>query len=133
MPKSSICFKVPKKQGQKTLALANKLELVDKSLEIQRNEDNLCIPLVRQPQGSELATIRSLIHDIQLSTAVFHEKQLTAKTLIQVLANKLPPNLQATIPQALDVVGDIAITEIPTELKPYEKLVGEAILKRIAT
>ena len=35
----------------------------------------------------------------------------------------------ASLPQALDVIGDIAIIEIPPELKPYEKLIGEAILK----
>jgi tRNA (guanine37-N1)-methyltransferase len=129
MPKSSICIKVPKKQGQKTLTLTSKLELIDKSLEIQRNEDNLCIPLVRQPQESELATIRSLIPDLQLASAVFHEKQSPAKTLIQVLSNKLPQNSLARLPQALDVVGDIIIIEIPTDLKPYETLIGEAILK----
>ena len=129
MPKSSICIKVPKKQGQKTLTLTSKLELIDKSLEIQRNEDNLCIPLVRQPQESELATIRSLIPDLQLASAVFHEKQSPAKTLIQVLSDKLPPNALARLPQALDVVGDIIIIEIPTDLKPYETLIGEAILK----
>ena len=50
MSKSTICIKVPKKQGEKAIALANKLELIDKSLEIQRDEDDLCIPLVRQPE-----------------------------------------------------------------------------------
>ncbi len=129
MPKSSISVRVPKNQGQKTLALACKLQLIDKSLEIQRNGDTLCVPLVRQPQESELATIRNLIPDMQLATAVFPEKQLPAKTLIQVLANKLPPSLLASLPQALDVVGDIAIIEIPSELKAYENLIGEAILK----
>ncbi len=129
MPKSSICVKVPKNQGQKTLALANKLQLTDKLLEIQRNEDNLCIPLIRQPQENELVTIRNQIPEMQIATAVFLEKQLPSKTLTQVLSNELPPNLLATLPQALDVVGDIAIIEIPTDLKPYENLIGEAILK----
>ena len=31
MSKSTFCIKVPKKQGEKTIALANKLELIDKS------------------------------------------------------------------------------------------------------
>ncbi|HUK85898.1 MAG TPA: class I SAM-dependent methyltransferase family protein [Candidatus Acidoferrum sp.] len=129
MAKSSFFVKVPKKQGQKTLTLASKLELIDKSLEIQRNEDNLCIPLSRQPQNSELAIFRSLIPDIQISTSVFLEKQLPPKTLVQVLSNRLPTDLLTNLPQALDVIGDIAIIEIPSDLKPYENLIGEAILK----
>ena len=129
MSKSSICVKVPKKQGQKTLDLICKLELIDKSLEIQRNEDNLCIPLIRQPQESELATIRDLIPEVKIAAAAFTEKQLPAKTLNQVLANKLPPNLLANLPQALDVVGDIAVIEVPTELDEYKNLIGEAILQ----
>ena len=67
--------------------------------------------------------------ETQLSTGFFAEKQSTAKTLMQALENKLPPNLLASLPQALDVVGDIAIIEIPPELKSYENMIGEAILK----
>jgi tRNA (guanine37-N1)-methyltransferase len=129
MTQSSICIKVHKKDGQKTLAITCKLELIDKALEIQRNETSLCIPIVRQPKESELATIRSLIPDIQLSSAAFPEKPLPAKNFIQILENDVPPNLLTKLPQALDVVGDIAIIEIPTELTAYEKLIGEAILK----
>jgi tRNA (guanine37-N1)-methyltransferase len=126
---SSICVVVPKKQGQKALEFLSKLELIDKSLEIQRNENSLCVPLIREPQESEYVKIRNTIPEIQIAAAVFTEKQLPAKTLIQVLSNKFPSNLLASIPQALDVVGDIAIIEVPTELAGYENLIGEAILK----
>lgn len=34
----------------------------------------------------------------------------------------------ASLPRALDIVGDIAIIEIPAELKAHERLIGEAIL-----
>ncbi|MGD0644598.1 MAG: class I SAM-dependent methyltransferase family protein [Candidatus Bathyarchaeia archaeon] len=129
MPKSTISIKVPKNQGEKTIALANKLELVDKSLGIKQDEGKLCIPLVRQPQENELATLKSQISEMQLTTRIFIEKKPAAKTLLQVLQNKLPQNLLASLPQALDIIGDIAIIEVPPELKPYKNFVGEAILK----
>ena len=66
---------------------------------------------------------------MQLATAVFTEKQSPPETLMQTLENKLPPHLLASLPQAFDIIGDIAIVEIPPELKPYENLIGEAILK----
>jgi tRNA (guanine37-N1)-methyltransferase len=129
MPKTSICVKVPKKQGEEIIALAIKLGLFDKSLEIQRDEENLCIPLVRQPEKNDLATLKSQAPDYRVETKVFTQKQPPTLTLMQVLENKLPPHLLASLPQALDVVGDIAIVEIPPELKSYGKIIGEAILK----
>jgi len=98
-------------------------------LEIKRDEKNLCIPLVRQPEESELAALKGQAPDYQLETKVFTERRPPARTLMQVLEYKLPPHLLASLPQALDIVGDIAIVEMPPELKLYEKIVGEAILK----
>lgn len=129
MPKSTICLKVPKKQGEIAIALVNKLALIDKSLCIQRDESRLCIPIVRQLEENELETLKSHMPEIQLTTKVFIEKRPPAETLTQNLQDKLPPNLLASLPQALDVIGDIAILEIPQELKPHETLIGEAILK----
>ncbi len=122
-------MRVPKKQGEKAIALANKLELVDKSLEIQRETDYLCIPLVRPPDEDALATLKSQVPQTQFLKGIFTEKPRPAKTLLQALENKVPPQLLANLPQALDIIGDIVIMEIPPELKPYESVIGKAILE----
>jgi len=129
MPKSTISVKVPKKQGEKAIALANKLGLIDKSLEIQRDESSLCIPLLRQPDPNELATLRGEVPETELLSGVFAEKRPAAQSILQVLENDLPSYLLASLPQALDVIGDIAVIEIPPELKAHKNLIGEAILK----
>ena len=129
MPKSNICIKVPKKRGERAIALANKLGLIDKSLEIRRDEGNIFIPVIRQPDENELKTLNNEVHETQLSTSAFAEKRSTAQSLLQVLENSLPPNLLASLPQALDIIGNIVVIEIPPELKGSEKLIGEAILK----
>jgi tRNA (guanine37-N1)-methyltransferase len=69
------------------------------------------------------------VPDFQLTTNVFTEKKQQGKTLAEVLENRLPPHLLASLPRAVDVVGDIAIIEIPPELKAHERLIGDAILK----
>jgi tRNA (guanine37-N1)-methyltransferase len=129
MPKSTLCIKVSKDQGQKMLALTSKLCLFDKSLKIQRDEANLCIPLLRQPEKTELEILQREAPQMQLSAAAFIEKQFQSENIMHALQDKLPPHLVVILPQALDVIGDIAIIEIPSELKPHENLVGEAILK----
>jgi tRNA (guanine37-N1)-methyltransferase len=129
MSKSTICIKVSKKRGEIAIVLANKLGLIDKSLEIQRGEGDLCIPLVRQPDQNELITLKSEVPETELSTNVFAEKRPTAQSILQALENDLPSYLLSSLPQALDIIGDIAIVEILPELKAYENLIGEAILK----
>jgi len=129
MPKPTICIKTPKNQGQKIIALTSKLEIIDKLLEIQRNEDSLCVPIVRQLHESELDIMQSQVPGIQLSAAIFTKKKLPQETLTQILEKKLPPNLLAILPKGLDVIGDIAIIDIPLELKLYENIIGEAVLQ----
>jgi tRNA (guanine37-N1)-methyltransferase len=129
MPKPSVCIKVPKSQGEKTITLATKFELSDKSLFIQREEDNLCIPLVREPKGIELATLKSQIPKFTLQTAVFSEKELPAENLTQALQKTLPTDLLSKVPQAFDVIGDIVVIDIPPRLKAYQNLIGEAIMQ----
>jgi len=50
-------------------------------------------------------------------------------SLKQVLKNKLTKKELAALVTSYDVVGDIAIIEIPSILKPKEKLVAEAIMQ----
>jgi tRNA (guanine37-N1)-methyltransferase len=129
MPKPSVCIKVPKSEGEKTIILATKFGLADKSLVIQREEGGLCIPLVREPRGIELATLKSQIPKFNLVTLVFSEKALPAETLTRALQDKLPADLIAKVPQAFDIIGDIVVIDIQPQLKPYQNLIGEAILQ----
>jgi len=129
MTKTSVCIKIAKIHGEKTLTLVNKLGIGDRELEVQRTASHICIPLSRQPEESELSTLKTQVPDFQLAKNVFIEKKQQGKTLAEILENRLPPHLLAGLPRALDVVGDIAIIEVPPELKTHEKLVGDAILK----
>lgn len=128
MPKTSLCLKILKKRGQETIALAGELGLFDKSLEIWRDENSLCIPLLRKPTETESLILKREVPDYQIVTMDFTEKPSNVETLTQALQDQLPLNLLPSLPQALDVIGDIAILEIPPELEPYQKAIGLAIL-----
>ena len=128
MSEPSLCIKVAKINGEKTLILASKLGVIDRKLEIQKNKTHIYIPLLRQPTEKELLMLKAQVPDFQLATNVFTKKKQQRKSLAQVLEDRLPPHLLASLPRALDIVGDIAIIEIPPELKAHERLIGEAIL-----
>ena len=126
--KKSICLKVQKTLGEKAIILAKKLEIVNKELEIKRNEVFIYIPLLRQPFKNELKAFKDQLLNYEILTDVFSEKKKRV-TFIEVLEDKLPPHLLASLPKSIDFVGDIAIIEIPLELEAYKALIGEAILK----
>jgi tRNA (guanine37-N1)-methyltransferase len=129
MPKDAISLKIPKNQGEKAIALAVKMKFFDKSLEIGRDEKSLYVPLLRKPKGNELTTLKAEIKNAEVTTTTFAEKKPVSQTLIQILQDKLPPHLLARLPQAFDIIGDIAIVEIPPELKIFQTLIGNAIIQ----
>lgn len=129
MPQKSVCLKIPKVQGEKAITLANKLKIINRKLEIKRNKKFIYIPLIYQPTESELEIIKKQIPDVEILTQNFLERKRAIKSLVELLEDKLPPHLLASLPRAIDFVGDIAIVEIPPELNAYKALIGEAILK----
>jgi len=124
-----MCVKVPKTHGEKAIILANKLKIVNRELEIQRNQDFIYIPLIRPPSENELETIKEQVPDYEISTYIFPESKKRVTTFVELLEDKLPPHLLASLPRAMDFVGDIAIIEIPPELDGYKNVIGEAVLK----
>jgi len=129
MLKNSTCIRVPKIYGEKAIVLANKLKIVDRELEIQRDKDFIFIPLICQPEENELETLKEQMPDCEVLTYDFPEKKKQVTTFVELLEDKLPPHLLASLPRAMDFVGDIVIIEIPPELNAYKNIIGEAVLK----
>ena len=130
------CLKVPKALGEKAIALARKLNLFNRDFKIQRLEDHLYIPLTRKPLRADLKEFKNNLLEYEVSTHKFSERAKHALKLIGVLEEKLSPHLLASLPHAVDFVGDIAIVEIPPELENYKRMIGEAMLsthKRVST
>jgi len=129
MPKESICAKVPKAHAEKAIILASKLKMVNKELEIQRDSDFVYIPLFRQPSEKELEALKKRAPECKVSTYPFPERKKQVKTFVELLENELPSHLLASLPRAMDLVGDIAIIEIPLELDAHKRVIGETVLK----
>jgi tRNA (guanine37-N1)-methyltransferase len=129
MSRRSLCVRVQKMHGEGTLILASRLKLVGKELEIKRIEGFICIPLVRRPSELEFRELENQAAEAKVLTCVFREKPKRTTTLAELLDGKLASNLLASLPRSADIVGNIAIVEIPAELEAYKPVVGEAILR----
>lgn len=129
MPRKTLCLKVRKINGEKTIALAYSLGIIDKELKVQRDEDHIYVPLARNPSQNETQRLNQQIESLEISTCTFQERKTYPKKFTEFLEDRLPPSLLASLPRAIDFVGDIAIIEIPPELEPYKTEIGNAILR----
>jgi tRNA (guanine37-N1)-methyltransferase len=125
----ATCLKVPKTLGEQAIRLVRELNLFNPKLAVQQVEDCLCIPLISAPSSVALKKFKKELHEYELSVHDFAEQKKRHFTHLDLLSDKLPPNLLVKVPRAIDFVGDIAIVEIPPELKDYKNIIGEALLK----
>jgi tRNA (guanine37-N1)-methyltransferase len=129
LTKESVCIKVPKNHGETAIVQANRLRLIDHELEIKKDARFVYIPLLNKPSNTTLQRLKDCVPDLEISTDIFAHTEKHHEILTEVLEDKLPPHLIASLPHSADIIGEIAIVEIPTELKPHEKAIGDAILK----
>jgi len=123
------CLEAPKTYGEKAIILLRELNLHNKELKIQQVEDYLHIPLIREPLPIEIEKIAKSLPRFEISVRKFSVRTKRPLKLVDILEDKLAPHLLASLPHAIDFVGDIAVIEVPPELEPYKRIVGEAILK----
>lgn len=127
--KKSVCFKVLKDFGETAIVHADKLGLINDELEVKKDAKYVYIPLLGKPSSTALDPFRAHVPVFEISKADFMQRKKRQQTLADVLEEELPQHLLASLPHSADIIGDIAIIEIPTELKPHEKAIGDAILK----
>jgi tRNA (guanine37-N1)-methyltransferase len=123
------CLKVPKASGEKAIRLGNQLNIFDHELKVQQVSNHLCIPLIREPSPALLEELEENLKNFEIITHCFPERGKCSLKFLDVLAEKMPPHLLASVPRAIDFIGDIAVIEVPPELVEHNKVIGKAILK----
>jgi len=132
----TICLKIPKAYGEKAIILTKKLGIFNRDLMVQKTQGYLCIPLVDKPLPVYVKEFKKAIPTFEISVHEFPKKVKQPIKIIDALEDKLPPHLLASLPRAIDFIGDVAIIELPPELESHKNLIGEAILetnKRVST
>ncbi|MCW8801724.1 MAG: class I SAM-dependent methyltransferase family protein [Candidatus Bathyarchaeota archaeon] len=128
MPES-VCLTVPKKLGETAIRLITELDLSNRDLQIQQTENSLKIPLISEPLPVVIEELKKRLKTFEVSVYDFDERKKQHLLPLDLLKDKLPPQLLELVPHAIDFIGDIAIVEIPDDLSEYKSLIGQAILK----
>ncbi|NIR88020.1 class I SAM-dependent methyltransferase family protein [Candidatus Bathyarchaeota archaeon] len=124
----SPCLKIHKALGEKAITLVRRLNLLDRELRVKRVGDNLYIPLISEPLPAHIEKLEKTLREFEVSASSFAQGPKRPLKLADFLEDRLPPHLLASLPRAIDFVGEIAVVEIPPELEGHKGLLGEAIL-----
>jgi tRNA (guanine37-N1)-methyltransferase len=121
------CIRVPRSKGEQFKRSLDAVSLRDLSLKIRPDNDSIVIPL--NPEAN-LQTIRNALKEPQLRIIkrnfenYSREKQMSLTKLLKDLGY---PKAEL-VPRAYDIIGDIAIIELPRELAQDSNRIGEALL-----
>lgn len=122
------CIKVQSGSAEKAIVATSRLGLYNRDLKVQQVIEHVLIPLNRPPSRQDLEDLKKNIQEFEVSTFNFVSREKRPQSLIEVLEGDLPPHLIASLPKSLDIIGEVAVVEVPPELEGHEKLIGEAIL-----
>ncbi len=119
---------IPKQLGERAAKTLRSLRLLHQGLRIRIN-DGLAIPLLREPDSRELEILRDALGAVALSETDFQSRELRPRSLKEALAGALPGASLELLPKSLDIIGQVAILEIPPQLKSARPLIGKAVLE----
>ena len=129
-------MRVRKIDGERGLSLLKKVGLRNCRFRVQQEQDYLCVPLIREPSASELNEFKMALPEFEICIRPISERVEPQPKLNDLLSDRLPPHVVASLPHAIDFIGDIAVIEIAPELVSYKQIIGKAILtahKRVRT
>jgi len=106
-----------------------KTEILDRNFFVKSDDQTTILPLVRDPTGFEIDELRKLVPNASPGTEDFEPRTRRARTLDEALADRIPPSLLSSLPRSFDVVGDITVLQLDSDLAPYETSVAEAIME----
>ena len=123
----ALAVVVPRTRGEEVRRLLASIGVLDHGLRIKTLGDELAIPLSR-PLPRDVEERLKSGYEAVVREECFEEVPKRPKTVLEWLSDKLPPHLLAVVPRSWDLIGDIAIVEVPDELSGRERLIAEAIL-----
>ena len=122
-------FRVPRSTAEPAIQSLIETGLLDRKFSVKKDNQTITLPLVRNPTAIEIDELRKLVPSASLRTEDFEPRKRHPRTLEEALAIAVSPNVLSRLPRSFDVVGDIAILELDSELAAYQTIIAEAIME----
>jgi tRNA (guanine37-N1)-methyltransferase len=116
-------LKVALNDGERTRKALLGHELLDVDYKILSQDGALFIPLRQDAQSEMIDTILESI-EFETGEMEFEPVPHCPKTFTEALESHLNPEELKLVPRAYDLIGDIAVLEIPDELSTHRETIG---------
>jgi tRNA (guanine37-N1)-methyltransferase len=127
--RESMGITIPKREARRGLALVRKLKLLDITLKLAQLSDGVLIPVVSEPSAESLNEIKQQCPEVQMRQHYFEEIGARPQNLSETVRGDVPEDLLPRLPSSFDIIGDIAIVEIPQQLTAFSAMIGEGVMK----
>jgi len=118
---------LPLQKGQKALGVLRNMELRLEGYELRKAQGMIMIPIVREPSTQQDSILRKELGRFQIQQVTFEHSVSRPKNLQETVAGQIPSHLISMLPHSFDVIGDIAVIDLRTELAPYAVEIGNGI------
>ncbi|UCE11679.1 MAG: class I SAM-dependent methyltransferase family protein [Candidatus Thorarchaeota archaeon] len=117
--------RVRREQGEETRQLLVASKLLDLDYKIVKEQGFLYFPLLSEVDRPSVDEALNG-HEFKAGFREFQPTQVGPRTLEEALKDKMPSEKLELLPRAYDLIGDIAVLEIPEELEVYVTEIGLA-------
>lgn len=107
--------KVHKHEGEKVRRKLIELDVLNKNYKVKREGEFLIFPVKERAEGFEI---------VETEFEPVEKRPHSYREVVNV-----PEHLKPLLPSSFDIIGDIAVIELPKELMQYGNQIGGAILK----
>ena len=119
---------VPAEFGEPARRRLLELSLLDINRKIVSEEGRLFFPLTKEVALSEIFPEMDT-SDYTIGFKIFSSILSGPRTIREALKDKLSESELELLPRAYDLIGDIAVIEIPSELNKHRHVIGEVFLQ----
>lgn len=123
-----VCIQVDQRLGEQVRVLLIEKGLLDPDFPITQEGKQLYLPLRETISKTQLAKLENHTGPLVLAEKELEPIQRKPSDLASALEGKIPQELIESLPHSLDIIGEIVIVELETNLNPYEEAIGEAIM-----
>lgn len=120
-------LRVPKPHAEEVRRLLRENGLVDKLYNPIREHEYVIFPLIMQPSENFMKNLSK--YSVELVDREFTKREIVPKSLYDILEKSLTSAELALIPGSIDIIGEIALLEIPEELWSKAELIGQAVMR----
>ena len=122
-------IRVPASLAETAIKALRKLQLIDNRFELGRSNDEVVVPIIREPSEIEVSKIPVDLGRIALGKSVLLENRRRPKDLRDSVNGELSGSMLSRLPRSFDIIGDVAILELPHELDDLADIVGKGVMR----